>query len=238
MNFFHFDGALITLRHTTMHGITGWPRMFETLNDIWAPDVTANQLADVLSGIAPVRTIANVSAGVADLVLLPIEQFQKDGRVFKGIQRGTSSFARTTALETVRLGARLATGAQVILEKAEAVLGGRVEYADEQVGKSSDPVSRYADPPQDMKQAIDQAYKGLSRGAQAAAQTILAIPMEIHERSAGEGASRPVVRAIPIAVLQGAAGASGAVGRTLLGLQNTMDSTLSRDTGRKYKDNP
>ena len=49
--------------------LTGWPRLFDTLNDLWTPDVKANQLADVISGVAPIRSIVNVGSGVADLVL-------------------------------------------------------------------------------------------------------------------------------------------------------------------------
>ena len=228
----------MTLRHITLHGIAGWPRFFESLNDIWAPDVTANQLADVLSGIAPVRTIANVTAGVADLVLLPIEQYHKDGRLFKGVQKGAASLAMTTALEAVKIGARMATGTQVILEQAEGVLGGRVEYSDPGSTSNQDPVSRYSAPPQDMREALDQAYKGFSKGLNAAAQTILAIPMEVHERGAAEGSARPVIRAVPVAILKGVAGASEAVSKTLLGMQNALQPvTFERDPQQKYKTN-
>lgn len=214
MNFFHFDGAEMTLRHVTLRGITGWPRLFDTLNDIWTPDVKANQLADVLSGVAPIRSLVNVGAGMADLVLLPIEQYQKDGRIVRGVQKGATSFAKTTALEVAKLGARLATGTHVILEQAEHVLGGRMkgtmlgeavsgdarssnalpgfaaegsedgnEAMEEEIREA---VSRYADQPEDLREALAQAYQGLSKGFNSAAQTILAVPMEIYERGGGE----------------------------------------------------
>ncbi|KAE8197346.1 hypothetical protein CF328_g3874, partial [Tilletia controversa] len=310
MNFFHFDGADMTLRHVTLRGIAGWPRFFEALNDIWTPDVKANQLADVLAGVAPIRTVVNVGAGLADLVLLPIEQYQKDGRLIKGLGRGFGSFAKTTALEAVKLSAQLATGTQVILERAEHVLGGRMsaDVRAEPVrsgsgsgstaslrtgggggggggsgsvggggpsgGTSStgtprpiarprmsderiDPVSRglgaggneedlraaaamaaagaskYARPPEDMRDAFQQAYAGLRRGVNSAAQTILAVPMEVYESPGGQGSAQPIIRAVPIAILQGALGASEAVSKTLLGLQNAMDGT--KDSEGKYK---
>jgi autophagy-related protein 2 len=251
MNFFHFDEAEMTLRHVTLRGLMGWARLFDTLNDIWTPDVKANQLADVLSGIAPVRSLVNVGAGLADLVLLPIEQYQRDGRLARGLQKGAASFAKTTALEAVRLGAKLATGTQVILEQAEHVLGGRMHSAIRaeaiaqpdatDAGSSAlnaaerdNLISRYAEQPEDMRDALAQAYAGLSRGLGDAARTILAVPMEVHERSSGAGASRPVIRAVPIAVLRGVAGASEAVSKTLQGLQRELDGApqLSED---KYK---
>ncbi|KAL9938841.1 hypothetical protein V8E36_002560 [Tilletia maclaganii] len=291
MNFFHFDGSDMTLRHVTLRGIAGWPRFFEALNDIWTPDVKANQLADVVAGIAPIRTVVNVGAGLADLVLLPIEQYQKDGRLVKGIGRGLGSFAKTATLEAVKLTAQLATGTQVILERAEHVLGGRMSTdvraetlgvagttrgsegastgsnlptaSGSRAGGSTsgarpvarprmsdeliDPVgrglgdddgavqpmlSKYARPPEDMRDALGQAYGGLRRGVNSAAQTILAVPMEVYESPSG-GAAQPVLRAVPIAFLQGALGATEAVSKTLLGLQHAIDP--SKDSEGKYK---
>ena len=66
------------------------------------------------------KTLSNLGTGIADLVLLPIEQYQKDGKVLKGISRGTRSFLKATTTETVRIGSHLATGAQIMLEKAES----------------------------------------------------------------------------------------------------------------------
>ncbi|CEH15139.1 Cytoplasm to vacuole targeting protein [Ceraceosorus bombacis] len=264
MNFFHFDGAEMTLRHVTLRGITGWPRFFDTLNDIWTPDVKANQLADVLSGIAPVRSVVNLGAGVADLILLPIEQYQRDGRLARGLQKGAASFAKTTALEALKLGSKLATGTQVILERAEQMLGGSTadsetvfrtttvdqanaapadsffeegEDATDALSSSvitlsppedkSAPISRYAEAPEDLRQALSEAYGGLSKGFSSAAKTILAIPMEVHERESGSsGSSKPVIRAVPIAILKGAAGTSGALGKTLMGLQREVEGDL------------
>ncbi|KNE94284.1 hypothetical protein PSTG_12310 [Puccinia striiformis f. sp. tritici PST-78] len=126
MNFFHFEGSDMVLRHATLTGISRASKIGELLQEIWTPDVKANQLADVISGIAPVRSVVNLGTGIADLVLLPIEEMKKkDGRLSRGIQKGTSSFAKNTTLEVIKLGARLAIGTQVILEKAESILGAK-----------------------------------------------------------------------------------------------------------------
>ncbi|KAG8970197.1 autophagy- protein 2, partial [Tulasnella sp. 427] len=83
MNFFHFDGAEMTLRHIELSGIQGWETVGNTLNDMWTPDVKANQLVDVISGIAPIRSVVNVGSGLADLVLIPIAQYRKDRRLIR-----------------------------------------------------------------------------------------------------------------------------------------------------------
>jgi autophagy-related protein 2 len=191
--------------------ISGWPRLSDVLQDIWTPDVKANQLADVISGVAPIRSVVNVGTGMADLVLLPIEQYRRDGRVTRGIQKGASSFFRSTALEAVKLGARLATGTQVVLERAETVFGGgggshfdspltveaigathadpggggtRGEDGGGDEGEDRDErFSKWAAQPADVREGIESAYKSLSGNLRSAAQTILAVPIEVYERS-------------------------------------------------------
>lgn len=123
--------------------------------------------------------MVNVGSGVADLILLPLEQYRKDGRVARGVQRGTTSFMRTTAMEGLKLGARLATGTQVVLERAEMVLGGRTVELD------SDAISRYANQPQDAREGIEAAYRSLATNVNSAAQTILAVPMEVYDENVG-----------------------------------------------------
>ena len=96
--------------------VTGWPKLFEMLNDLWTPDIKATQLAEVISSIAPIRSIVNVGSGVADLILLPIAQYKKDGRIVRGLQKGATAFVKS-AIEAIKMGAKLATGTQVILEQ-------------------------------------------------------------------------------------------------------------------------
>ena len=60
---------------------------------------------EVISGVAPIRSVVNVGSGVADLVLLPIAQYKKDGRVIRGLQKGTTAFVQSTAIEAIKLGA-------------------------------------------------------------------------------------------------------------------------------------
>ncbi|KAH9966770.1 hypothetical protein BC827DRAFT_1374003 [Russula dissimulans] len=272
MNFFHFDGAEMTLRRLTLFGVAGWPRFFDMLNDLWTPDVKATQLADVISGVSPIRSVVNVGSGVADLVLLPIAQYRKDGRVVRGLQKGTKAFVRSTAMEAVKLGAHLATGTQVILEQAENVLGSNFNetilaetvphpfedaidtdlHDSASESETADPISRYAQQPVDIREGIQSAYTSMRRNLSSAAQTILAVPMEVFERSGTEasykfvhvtgvlftfvqGPVRAVIRAVPIAVLRPMIGASEAVSKTLLGLHNSLDPEIRHENAAKYK---
>lgn len=147
---------------------------------------------------------------------------------------------RGAAAEAAALGARLATGAQVVLERAESMLGGNsgneggagsgfvgarpgpglsafrgplmaipttaggewdasasvmalTAGAGDDEGNTSEEgsgdermISRYSEQPKDMREGIQSASRALRRNATAAAQTILAIPMEVYEQTENE----------------------------------------------------
>lgn len=69
-------------------------------------------------------------------------------------------------------------------------------------GKADDPqaqISRYAEQPADLREGLGSAYKSLSGNLRSAAQTILAVPMEVYERAGTEvsGASCSATNAVP-----------------------------------------
>ena len=51
--------------------------------------------------------------GIRDLFWLPVEQYQKDGRIVRGLQRGASSFTTSTAMAVLELTNRLVQSVQV-----------------------------------------------------------------------------------------------------------------------------
>lgn len=59
-----------------------------------------------------------VVQGIRDLFWLPIEQYQKDGRLFRGLQRGANSFTTSTAMAALELTSRLIHAIQSTAETA------------------------------------------------------------------------------------------------------------------------
>lgn len=45
--------------------------------------------------------------GIKDLFWMPIEQYQKDGRIVRGLQRGANSFTTSTAMAALELTTRI-----------------------------------------------------------------------------------------------------------------------------------
>lgn len=99
VNLFRLDEADIQLSHVKLTGVNGFTRLADRLMQEWLPHIKNTQVPHMISGVAPIRPFVNLGTGVADLVLLPIQQYRKDGRIMRGLQKGTQSFARATAME-------------------------------------------------------------------------------------------------------------------------------------------
>lgn len=233
MNFFVLDGADMVLRHVIIYGVSGFDKLGSTLNDIWMPDIKRNQLPGVLAGLAPIRSLVNVGGGFKDLVVIPMREYRKDGRVVRSIQKGALSFAKTTSSELVKLGAKLAIGTQTVLQGAEDFLnapGTQFTGLEEGVvdEEETNKISPYADQPVGVVQGLRGAFRGLERDLLLTRDAIVAVPGEVVEGGTAKAAAKAVLKRTPTIILRPAIGMSRAVGQTLLGAGNTLDPTNRR----------
>lgn len=232
MNFVILDEARLVLRHTIIYGVSGFDRLGQTLNDIWMPDVKKNQLPSVLAGLAPVRSIVNVSSGIRNLVEIPLKEYKKDGRIVRSISKGASAFVRTTGTEIIKLGAKVAVGTQYALQGAEGLLvpkpapeGREHEEVDSEEPKK---ISLYADQPMGVIQGLRGGYASLSRDLNLARDAIIAVPGAVMDSQNAQGAARALLKKTPTIVFKPAIGATKALGQTLLGATNTLDPQNKR----------
>ena len=58
----------------------------------------------------------HVAHGIKDLFWLPVEQYKKDGRIVRGLQRGATSFSTSTVMSLLELTNRMVQSVQVGLE--------------------------------------------------------------------------------------------------------------------------
>ncbi|KXS13639.1 hypothetical protein M427DRAFT_124871 [Gonapodya prolifera JEL478] len=238
---FSLEDAALDLRHVKVTGVKGWSRLMKAIADIWAPHILNSQIPGIVGGVTPVKSIVNLGQGVADLVLLPVQSYKQDGTIMRGLQKGAQSFARNTAMEALNLGTKLAMGAQVVLEQADTLLalsGDKAEFEDimeDDDHASGAAISRYSEQPKDLQEGVSLAAKSLQKHLSAAAKTVLAVPTEVYESDGSQGPARAVIRAVPVAVLRPMIGAADALGKTLLGLRNTLDPDSRLKSEDKYK---
>ncbi|KAJ3374657.1 autophagy- protein 2 [Allomyces arbusculus] len=243
LNFFHLEGAEMNLRQVTVTGARGVSELVEALLSCWLPHVKNTQLPNMVSGVGPLRSLVNIGTGVADLILLPVEQYRKDGRVIKGLQKGAHNFVKTAAVETLHLGTKVAVGTHALLQKAEELMAPSPPPASAPVSPHRAPTagatvpgggSKYAHQPRNAKEGIELALRSLSRNVSEAVQ-VIAMPIETMERDGATGTMRAVIRAVPVAVLKPMLGATDAMSKALMGIRNSVDPAKELELQDKYK---
>lgn len=234
-NFLILDGSDIILRHAIVYGITSFDKLHQTLNDVWTPDVIRNQLPGVLSGLAAVRPLVNVGSGMRDLVVVPMREYKKDGRIVRSLQKGVYAFAKNTTSEVARLGAKVAIGTQTLLEGAEAFLAPQTGISSDWDGEDPDSsseearaVSHYANQPIGVRAGLRSAARHLERDLLTARDAVIAIPAEVMEEGSGVGMARALARHAPTVILRPALGATKALSNALLGVGNALDEGSRR----------
>ena len=153
LNLVPIEGMELTLRAVERWGVAGgWPGALAVVVTAWGDHISRTQVHKCLAGVnaslLPIRSVANMGAGAADLVLLPLHHFRKSaggggsgggasagkrgggsgGRtgmsITKGVVKGVTSFARAVALEGLRFAAGVAVTTQVQTGE-RGVCGGR-----------------------------------------------------------------------------------------------------------------
>ncbi|XP_016776675.2 autophagy-related protein 2 homolog A isoform X5 [Pan troglodytes] len=95
------------------HGLLGVDKVLGYALNEWLQDIRKNQLPGLLGGVGPMHSVVQLFQGFRDLLWLPIEQYRKDGRLMRGLQRGAASFGSSTASAALELSNRLVQAIQV-----------------------------------------------------------------------------------------------------------------------------
>ncbi|KAL4951080.1 hypothetical protein BDW69DRAFT_45223 [Aspergillus filifer] len=241
MNFIILEEADMVLKRVIVYGADGFDKLGQTLNDTWMPEIKQNQLPGILAGLAPIRPLVNVGSGVRDLVMVPMREYRKDGRIVRSIQKGAFAFGKTTSNELVKLGAKLAIGTQTVLQGAEELFNtssGQPVGADEDEiheDEAARKISLYADQPLGVVQGLRGGFRGLERDLLLTRDAIIAMPGDVQESGSAKGAAKAVLKRAPTVILRPAIGISKAVGQTLLGAGNSLDPGNRRKIEDKYK---
>jgi autophagy-related protein 2 len=157
MNLFILDEASMVLKKVTLYGVSGFPRLGQLLNGLWMPDIKQTQLTGVLSGLAPVRSIYKIGSNFKDLVVVPMNEYKKDGRVYRSVSKGVTEFGKNTTSELLKFGIKLANGTQALLENAEYALGGAGSSARIPVDLTEETIDELSEGEYDDDEADDES---------------------------------------------------------------------------------
>ncbi|BFZ57987.1 autophagy-related protein 2 [Savitreella phatthalungensis] len=236
-NLFILEDANIAINHTLLYGINGIAAAADKLNDLWLDDIKRHQLPTVLAGVSSIRALSNLGSSLRELVVSPIDEYRRTGRLGVGnLRRGVTSFARTSGSEALRLGAKLAAGTQGVLERTE-----RVATASNTISSARSPTipaatSAYANPPANLREGMSQAVDGFVRNVDLARKAAIQLPRDLDSADGDiQGTARAAARTVPVALLRPLIGTTHMISKTLQGLRNQVDPAQRKLAEDKYK---
>ncbi|RLN91464.1 hypothetical protein DYB28_011038, partial [Aphanomyces astaci] len=195
-----------------------------------------HQIHKCLASVVPMRSLSNIGAGAADLILLPMAQYGKDRRVVRGLRKGPSRDHFVT-IETLNTASKLARGTKSLLESADHVMQDSKKKKTLFNSRKGNTHARYLiSQPANATEGWNQAYASMSRELHVVAKTIVAVPLLEYQRTGSHGYVKSVIRAVPVAVLRPMIGATEAMSRALIGVRNAVDPEMKEDMENKFKD--
>ncbi|KAK2849010.1 hypothetical protein Q5P01_008844 [Channa striata] len=214
------------------HGLLGVDKVIQYAVTEWLTDIRKNQLPGILGGVGPMHSVVQLFHGVRDLFWLPIEQYRKDGRIIRGLQRGAASFGTSTASAALELSNRLVQAIQATAETVYDILS------------PTPPLNRYAitegrprraAQPADLREGVAKAYDTVREGVIDTAQTLCDVASRGHEQKGLPGAVGGVLRQIPPTVVRPLIVASEATSNLLGGMRNQIKPDARKEDFLKWR---
>uniref|UniRef100_A0A3Q3JKP4 Autophagy related 2A n=1 Tax=Monopterus albus TaxID=43700 RepID=A0A3Q3JKP4_MONAL len=219
------------------HGLLGVDKVIQYAVTEWLTDIRKNQLPGILGGVGPMHSVVQLFHGVRDLFWLPIEQYRKDGRIIRGLQRGAASFGTSTASAALELSNRLVQAIQATAETVYDILSPTPplnRYAITE-GRAPSGRPRRAAQPADLREGVAKAYDTVREGVIDTAQTLCDVASRGHEQKGLPGAVGGVLRQIPPTVVRPLIVASEATSNLLGGMRNQIKPDARKEDFLKWR---
>ena len=224
INLSPIDSMVITLQQVSVENVVGMGEVFGGLFGSWVSEICATQLHKFLTNARPFEPFANVSSGVADLVVLPYEAFKNGEDVRRAMRSGISSLAGIVAFETLTTTSRLT---QYAANKMAAAVAGTPL---QRTSVAANPLpSRPLETPKGVGDVAGHAIESLTRGIQAANYKVVVVPYREYSKRGATGAAKSVLKGIPVLVVAPLSGASEAISYTLLGARNALRPDIRKE---------
>ncbi|XP_015584958.1 autophagy-related protein 2 homolog B [Cephus cinctus] len=224
-------------RLTHRHGLLGFDKLVSFMLTEWLQDIKKNQLPSLLGGVGPMHSLVQLFQGIRDLFWLPIEQYQKDGRIVRGLQRGANSFTTSTAMAALELTSRLVHAIQSTAETAYDMVspGPSVKHNKNKGQKGRR--KRYSQP-LDIREGMANAYMLVKEGLGETANQLVRVASEEHEQKGVSGAVGGVLRQIPPTVVKPIILATEATNNVLGGMRSQLVPDARHEAAQKWRQDP
>eukprot|EP00088_Acartia_fossae_P059445 TRINITY_DN7056_c0_g1_i2.p1 TRINITY_DN7056_c0_g1~~TRINITY_DN7056_c0_g1_i2.p1 ORF type:complete len:712 (+),score=179.37 TRINITY_DN7056_c0_g1_i2:77-2137(+) len=236
----------ITLKELEFRqGVLGLDKLLALAATAWLADIRSSQLPALLGGVGPMHALLQMVTGLRDLFFLPIEQYRKDGRIVRGIQRGTNSFTHSTTLSLLEVTNKLLTVVKFAAELAFDVMSpegcvvqGKLphptQYCRRRVGRAGLRRTRPGGTPQDLREGMMGAMALVREGLDETARS-LALAATQHGDKGVSGAVGGVLRAVPSTMVRPLILGAAATSNLLDGVKNQISPDQRIEEQEKWK---
>ena len=232
----------ITLRQLEFkQGVLGLDKLLALAATAWLADIRSTQLPALLGGVGPMHALLQMVTGLRDLFLMPIEQYKKDGRIVRGLQRGTTSFTHSTTLSILEVTNKLLSVVKFAAELAFDVMSpegcvvqGKLphpaQYCRRRIGRAG--LRRARGTPQDMREGMLGAMALVREGLD---ETARSLAHAASERAGIAGAVGGVLRAVPSTMVRPVILGAAATSNLLDGVKNQISPDQRLEEEDKWK---
>ncbi|KYO28151.1 hypothetical protein Y1Q_0009079 [Alligator mississippiensis] len=217
------------------HGLLGVDKVLSYALTEWLSDIRKNQLPGILGGVGPMHSVVQLVHGLRDLFWLPIEQYRKDGRLMRGLQRGAASFGTSTAAAALELSNRLVQAIQATAETVYDILSPTPPPPRALPARRPTRRQRRGQPPADLREGVAKAYDAFREGVLDTAQTICDVAARGHEQKGLPGAVGGVLRQLPPTVVRPLIVATEATSNLLGGMRNQIRPDARKEEALKWR---
>ncbi|XP_042294778.1 autophagy-related protein 2 homolog A isoform X2 [Sceloporus undulatus] len=218
------------------HGLLGVEKVVSYALTEWLTDIRKNQLPGILGGVGPMHSVVQLFHGLRDLFWLPIEQYRKDGRIIRGLQRGAASFGTSTASAALELSNRLVQAIQATAETVYDILSPTAPPLNRTLlDKKQTRKLKRGQQPADLREGVAKAYDTVREGVIDTAQAICDVAARGHEQKGITGAVGGVLRQIPPTVVKPLIVASEATSNLLGGMRNQIKPDARKEESLKWR---
>ncbi|KAG8323603.1 Autophagy protein [Homalodisca vitripennis] len=161
-------------------GLLGFDKLVRYVQNQWADAIRDQVPRSLLTGIGPMNSVAHLFWGLRDLFWLPIEQYQRDGRVIRGLQRGAHSFSTSTCLACLELTTRLVHVVQSVAETTFDMVSPGPSVRRRKHKRGNKIRSRNT-PPADFREGVTNAVALVKEGIGETAHTLVQEALAEHE---------------------------------------------------------
>lgn len=157
---------------------------------------------------------------------MPIDQYRRDKRLVRGLQRGAHAFSSSTAMATLDLANRFVSFIQSAAQFAHDVV------TPPTPGHRPQTMALMNAQPRDLREGVAVAVAVMREGIMDAYREVTSAGMTSDDMSARIGG---VVRHIPSALVQPIIFGSQATSNVLVGIRNQLTPDARTDDHQKYK---